>query len=176
MAELEIHHEGSEEHDPFGQKIGIVAAIIGVLLAVVTIMSHRAHTDAVIHKTEANDKWAYYQSKSIKRSEYVIAKDLLTATAGENEKTKKVLDRFEKEQERYNKETEEIKKEADEIDLETKHIERQALRYDIGEGLLELGLVLCSLYFISRKQLFPLVGVIAALAGLAAAITGYVVH
>lgn len=174
MAELEIHHEGNES-DPFGQRIGIIAAVIGILLAAVTIMSHRAHTDAVIHKTEANDKWAYYQAKSIKRSQYVIGKEILGVTAAQNESAQKVMDRFDKESERYNKETEDIKKEADEIELETKHVEHQALRYDIGEGLLELGLVLCSLYFISRKKLFPAIGVISAVAGVAAAIMGFLV-
>ena len=50
--------------------------------------------------------------------------------------------------------------------------ERRALHYDLGEGLLEIALVLSSLYFIARKNLFPIIGVIAGLAGLAAAITG----
>ena len=30
MAELEIHHESEEKHDPMGQKIGIMAAVLAV--------------------------------------------------------------------------------------------------------------------------------------------------
>ena len=37
MAELEIHHETENEKDPLGQKIGVMASILAVLLAVVTI-------------------------------------------------------------------------------------------------------------------------------------------
>ena len=65
MAELEIHTE-VEASDPFGKKIGVLAAILAVLLGIVTIVSHRAHTDAVLYKSDANDKWSFYQSKRIK--------------------------------------------------------------------------------------------------------------
>ena len=41
----------------------------------------------------------------------------------------------------------------------------RAVRLDVGEGLLELGLVMCSLYFLSRRRFFVLLGVIAAAVG-----------
>src|SRR5215467_2187478 len=44
MAELEIHHEGGHSADPAGKRVGVQAAIVAVLLAVVTILSHRSHT------------------------------------------------------------------------------------------------------------------------------------
>jgi len=56
MSEIEIRAEAAEK-DPMGQKIGALAAILAVCLAVVSIASHRAHTDAVVHRSEANDQW-----------------------------------------------------------------------------------------------------------------------
>ena len=50
---------------------------------------------------------------------------------------------------------------------------RVARCFDIGEGLLELGLVLCSLYFLARKSFFPIFGVLASLAGTAMGIWGF---
>jgi hypothetical protein len=47
------------------------------------------------------------------------------------------------------------------------------LRFDFGEGLLEIGLVLSSLYFIARSTLFPIVGVISALIGVGIAASGF---
>jgi hypothetical protein len=47
------------------------------------------------------------------------------------------------------------------------------LRFDFGEGLLEIGLVLTSLYFISRSKLFPVIGVISAVLGTAIALMGF---
>src|SRR5579885_2258233 len=66
MSEIEIHHEHGHEADAFGKKIGVLVGVIGILLAAVTIASHREHTAAVIHKTEANDQWSYYQAKKIR--------------------------------------------------------------------------------------------------------------
>jgi hypothetical protein len=42
----------------------------------------------------------------------------------------------------------------------------------LGEGLLEIGLILTSLYFISKSKMFPSLGLIAALTGIAAAAYG----
>ena len=55
MAELQIHHEVEVEQDPLGLRVGVQASIIAVVLAVITILSHRAHTDAVLLKAAAND-------------------------------------------------------------------------------------------------------------------------
>ncbi|MCU1263540.1 MAG: hypothetical protein JWO80_6425, partial [Bryobacterales bacterium] len=78
MAELEIHHEVEVERDSFGQKIGILASFLAVMLAIVTIVSHRAHTKGVLVKADANDKWAYYQSKRIKLHNIELGEDLLS--------------------------------------------------------------------------------------------------
>ena len=51
--------------------------------------------------------------------------------------------------------------------------EHRALRYDIGEGLLELGLVLCSLYFLARKVFFPVFGVLSSTAGAVMGFLGF---
>ena len=176
MAELEIHHEHGGEHDSFGQRIGVTAALIGIVLAVVTIQSHRSHTEAVILKADANDKWAYYQSKSVKRNEYGIAAELAKLSSASEPNIEKAVQRFEKEKDRYEKETEEIQNEAKHVEDEVYTQEGKALRYDIGEGLLELGLVLCSLYFISKRKLFPYVGVVSASFGAIISLTAVLVH
>ncbi len=176
MAELEIHHEHGHEPDPYGQRIGVIAGLIGIALAVVTIQSHRSHTEAVILKSDANDKWAYYQSKSVKRNEYGIAVDLAKLNTAAPDATEQAVQRFEKEKQRYEKETEEIQTEARQVEGEVHQAEAKALRYDIGEGLLELGLVLCSLFFISRRRMFPQIGIISAALGLVIALTALAVR
>ncbi len=175
MAELEIHTEGAE-NDPQGKRVGAMAAIIAILLAIVTILSHRAHTSAVVLKTEANDQWAFYQAKSLKSHTLSVGRDLLTALEVKKEVGDKILERYEKERQRYEKEGEEIKREAGALDAETKVEERRALRFDLGEGMLEIGLVLSSLYFIARRQMFPIVGLIAAATGIVIGLSGLFVN
>jgi hypothetical protein len=173
MAELEIHHEGHEGNDPFGRNVGILAAVLAVLLAIVTILSHRAHTDAVLIKADANDKWSFYQSKRIKFHSIELGEDLLNAMQARTPQADKTLERYEKEKKRYTKDSEDAQRDAKEKDEEASHIEIKALRYDFGEGLLEIGLVLTSLYFISKSKLFPVIGVIAAVSGTVLAILGW---
>ena len=174
MAELEIHTE-VEGGDPFGKKIGILASILAVLLGIVTIVSHRAHTDAVLFKSDANDKWSFYQAKRIKFHSLELGVDLLNAMTVRSPAADQTLARYEKEKKRYTKESNEAQEDARKQDEKAAHVEDQALRFDFGEGLIEIGLVLTSLYFIARSKLFPVVGVISAVLGIAAAISGYLI-
>jgi len=87
----------------------------------------------------------------------------------------KMLAHYTAEKKRYTKESNEAQEDAEKTGKKSEHVEAQALRFDFGEGLLEIGLVLTSLYFISRSKLFPVVGILSALAGIAAAISGYLV-
>ena len=48
-----------------------------------------------------------------------------------------------------------------------------ARRAKADEGLLEIGLVLTSLYFIARRNIFPTLGTIAGVLGAVLAIYGY---
>ena len=173
MAELEIHHENEVEKDPLGKKVGILAAVLAVFLAVVTIQSHRTHTEGIILKTEANDKWNFYQAKRIKYHNLELGQDLISLLAVKgNEEAAKKLEDYHSGLKKYEHEAKEIQEEAKKVEQEAKLAEDRALRFDFGEGLLEIGLVLSSLYFIARRTLFPIVGVIAAVAGIAIAAAG----
>lgn len=172
MAELEIHHEGHEA-DPLGRRVGVQAALIAVLLAIVTIVSHRAHTDAVLVKSEANDNWSFYQSKRIKYHSIELGEDLLNAMSSRTATAENILQRYGKQKNKYERESETAQKDAEEKDRQAARLEDKALRFDIGEGLLEIGLVLTSLYFIARSKLFPVVGIVATLVGAGIAALGF---
>lgn len=175
MAELEIHHEEGG-NDPLGKKIGVLASLLAVCLAIVTITSHRAHTEAVLKKADANDKWAFYQSKRIKFHNIELGLDIAAMLGVKDDDARKRVARFEKERERYGKDSEDAQKEAKALEAEVVVLEDKALRFDFGEGLIEIGLVLSSLYFISKKTYFPIIGVIAGVAGILIALTGIFVH
>lgn len=172
MAELEIHHE-VEGADPLGKKIGVLAAILAVLLGIVTIVSHRAHTDAVLLKADANDKWSFYQAKKIKFHSLELGVDLLNAMPARGAAADATLARYEKEKKRYTRESDDAQEDARRMDARAAHAEDQALRFDFGEGLLEIGMILTSLYFIARSKLFPVVGVVSALIGIGMAVSGW---
>jgi hypothetical protein len=163
MPEIEVTPEHAA--DPNTRRVGILVGVVGILLSVVTIASHRAHTEAVIHRTESNDQWAFYQAKKIRENTSDVALTLLGTLQPDSAKAGAAAHKLEAARDKYADDAKENMKEAQAKDVEQKIEERRALRFDIGEGLLELGLVLCSLYFLARKSFFPIFGVLAALAG-----------
>jgi hypothetical protein len=174
MAELEIHHEGHES-DPFGKKVGIVAAIISVFLGVVTIASHRAHTEGVLLKTDANDKWSYYQAQRMKFHNLELGEDLLSAIPDPSPDTQKKVARYKSDEGKYDEKSKQAQEEAKGIEKKSEIVEQKALRFDFGEGLLEIGLVMTSLFFISKNKLFPALGVFLAGIGCVLGILGFLI-
>jgi len=165
MAEVEIHTGHDHSGDSFAQRVGVAVGVIGIILAVVTIGSHRAHTQAVIDRTEENDKWSYFEAKKIRQHMFEVGADLARTLATDDTRVKELLDRYATQTARYARETEDIQKEAQTSHAESGRQENRAMRLDIGEGFLELGLVLSSLYFLSRRRFFPVLGGIAAVIG-----------
>lgn len=171
MPELEVTPEHAA--DPNTRRVGILVGVVGILLSVVTIASHRAHTDAVIHRTESNDQWTYYQAKKTRENTEDVALALTTALAADPAKIEALTRKLEAARAKYAADAVKIQDDARAKDQETELEEHRALYFDIGEGLLELGLVLCSLYFLARKLFFPVFGVLSSIAGATLAIIGF---
>jgi hypothetical protein len=173
MAEVEIHTGHDHSGDTFGQRVGVAVGVIGIILAVVTIGSHRAHTQAVINRTEENDQWSFYQAKKIREQVLVIGADLARALSPDESRTQPIVDKYTKQSAHYEEETKDIEKEARAKHDETTREEARALRLDLGEGFLELGLVMSSLYFMAKRKFFPVIGTISAIIGTALGIAGF---
>jgi Domain of unknown function (DUF4337) len=171
MPEIEVTPEHAA--DPNTRRVGILVGVVGILLSVVTISSHRAHTQAVIHRTESNDAWAYYQAKKNREYTSEVAVTLLHGLSSDPAKIDGPVHKLEAASAKYTADAEKIQDDANAKDKETKLEEDRALRFDIGEGLLELGLVLCSLYFLARKNFFPIFGVLSSVAGTAMGVWGF---
>jgi hypothetical protein len=170
MPEIEVKPEHTA--DPNTRRVGILVGVVGILLSVVTIASHRAHTGAVIHRTESNDQWAFYQAKKIREYSSDVTLTLLQTLSSDPAKMAAPVQKLQAARDKYASDAAKIQDDAHAKEDESQVEEHRALRYDIGEGLLELGLVLCSLYFLARKNLFPVFGVIASIAGTAMAVWG----
>jgi len=169
VAEIEVHTHHPAHDDPVGKRVGFMVGLIGIVLAAVTIAAHRQHTAAVIYRTEANDQWSYYQAKKVREHVSAVGNDIVALLDPAKAEAAKQL--FDKQRNKYASDAEEIKTKAEHEDHATEHAEALALRFDLGEGFLELGLVLSSLYFLGRRAMFPVAGGLAALAGVLVALS-----
>src|SRR5260370_40239320 len=134
--------------------------------------SHSAHTEGVLLKADANDKWSQYQSKRVKYHCLELGEDLLRVLGGNTAAAQATIAHYKAERDKYERDSKVLEEKAQETVAESKLVEDRALRYDCGEGLMEIGLGRSSLYFIARRKLFPIVGVLSGILGLLIAITG----
>jgi len=172
----EIHelHEHAEhaKHDPTLAPVTLTMAILAVLVAVASLMGHRAHTEEVLKQAQASDKWAYYQAKDIRRH----ADDIFTSQLGmevtKNDAAEKFTEKYKAESERYRDETKKLESEAHELEAERDAEQKKANRFDLGEVLLEIALVVTSITLMTGKKAFWLLGLLSAAIGLVSAGSG----
>jgi Domain of unknown function (DUF4337) len=175
MAELKIHGAEPEASDPAGKKIGILDAVLAVTLAIVSIVSHRTHTEAILHQAKSNDAWAHYEANRVTYHNLELGENLLFVLNEHNPAAEKMRADYAAQKEKYDQQSKESHETAQRAEQQAASDERRVLRYDIGEALLQISLVLTSLYFISRKKMFPAMGAAAAALGVIVAITGLAV-
>jgi ABC-type Zn uptake system ZnuABC Zn-binding protein ZnuA len=167
--------EGREIHEEYRYTlpVSLTISILAVLVAGAALLSHRAHTEELLRQSQATDQWAYYQAKNIRWHEVQSIADLLGALAPQDkEKTAAVREKYLKEVERYEGDKDEISDKAKELEKERDLISRRADRYDGGEALLEVGLVICSITLLTKRRAFWLAGILVGAFGVAMALTG----
>src|SRR5436190_1562673 len=151
------HAEHAEHaaHDPFDKRVALTIAIVAAILASVTVLAHRAHTDTLIYQGEANlksnesfDKWAEYQAKKNRGYMDVRTKDvleLMPASPGSEERLKKKLKELDDSIAKSKNKVVEAKAEAESYDQQAKGrmheshaMHERASRYDLGELFVEV--------------------------------------
>ncbi len=113
MAELEVHQKAGHEAAPTGKKVGVLAALLAVALAIVTIASHRTHTDAVIQKSSANDTWAHYQATRMKYHNLELGEDLVTVLGAKGGPANQMLADYAGQKKKYEVQAKQIQKQAE---------------------------------------------------------------
>src|SRR6202008_1747150 len=171
--ELEEQAEEAAQHNL--APVTVTMAILAVLVAAVSLLGHRAHTEEMLMQTRATDHWAYYQAKEIRRRNYELFVDEMSVFAlQKSEEADRIKQKYEKEIERYKEEGQDIQAEAKKAEDEVKAERRHANYFDLGEVLLEAALVICSITILTRKRFFWYLGTALGAVGLAIGLTGLV--
>jgi Domain of unknown function (DUF4337) len=61
--------------------VAVALSILAVLVAIATLLGHRAASEEIFLQTKASDQWAYFQAKNIRLHEMQIAADMLATLA-----------------------------------------------------------------------------------------------
>jgi hypothetical protein len=175
-------HEVMETHEAHGEgpltiPVAVTISILAVLVAIATLFGHRASTEKVILQTKATDHWAYYQAKNIRLREMQSVADMLgTFTPIDKAKAEALREKYLKETERYENDKDEISEQAKELEKERDVTDRQEDRFDAGEVILEIALIICSLTLLTQKKIFWFSGIAIGVIGFCVTLSGFLLH
>ena len=180
---MEAHetHEFSEQMKEAGESalthIALSISILAALLALVTVMSHRDHTDAVLMQARASDTWNEYQAKKIRSENTSNSIDLLQLQpSGNPSNTAAKLAEYKSHIAKWSEDLTEEQKQAHEFEHEVTVAERRAARFDLGEALLQIAIVLCSITLFTHKQAYWLLGMSVGVIGLIFSALALTIH
>jgi hypothetical protein len=166
--------EGGENHM---QAVSLIISILAVLVAMVTVMGHRTHTEAVLMKTSETDQWNEYQAKKNRQTLLQTETRLLSLQPNANQAAvEKTVSDDKAHIEKWNEDLKEEQNKAIEYAAEVKNAETKASRFDLGEALLQIAVVLSSITLLTRQRLFVIFGIVLGLAGVVISASAFLVH
>jgi hypothetical protein len=152
--------EHAAEHEPKGLagQLAVITAILACVGAFFGYMGGQTQANAglyknnaAIKKTEAADKWNYYQAKANKQNLAELAVELV----GNEDKRAKYAEKAA----RYEKEKAEIKAEADKLEAESADWDRQSEeqlhvhhRWAQATTVLQISIALAAIALLTRKR------------------------
>ena len=173
----ELHEQADHaRHSPSLAPVSFSMAVLAVIVATVSLLGHRAHTEEVLIQNEISDGWAHYQAKAIRRHEDQMFLDLTAINGSPGKGESNLQQKYSQEAERYRNELGDLDKEARKLETEKKSTRKKADFYDSGEALLEIALVITSITLLSTRRSFWYAGSVLGLAGLVVVILGIVQH
>jgi hypothetical protein len=154
--------------------IAFTMCVLAVLVAVITVLGHRTHTEAVLDQNKATDQWNYYQAHKIRANDTELAADLLGVVSVANKDAAGKLAKGYADHEK--KWADDLKKEQEQAEATEQKVEQaeaRADRFDLGEALLEIGLVITSVTLLTRSRIYWYLGLVFSILGVASAASAF---
>jgi len=174
----EMHEHAEHAHgDPTLAPVTLTMAILAVLVAIASLLGHRSHTEEILLQNKATDQWGYYQAKNMRlHLDEAVASLVGVEETKDAEAAAKTREKYSAEAERYRDDLKEIQTEAKKLEDEIASATAKANRFDLGEVFLEIALVVTSITLMTRRKAFWYLGLVCAAVGMAAAISGFLIH
>lgn len=169
--ELQEHAEHGA-HESSMRPVAFTMSVLAVLVAVTTVLGHRTHTEAVLDQNKATDQWNEYQAHKIRSNDTALASDLLSVVAiNDKEAASKIAKSYADHQSKWADQTKDDMEKAEALERKVEFAEARADRFDLAEAMLEIGLVITSVTLLTHSRAYWYLGMVAAVAGIASAIS-----
>jgi hypothetical protein len=161
-----------ESHRP----VAFTMSVLAVLLAVTTVLGERTHADAIIAQNQATDQWNEYQAQKIRDYNTQLVTDLLSVVSlNDKDAAAKLAKGYADHEKKWTPELAQDQTAATALQAEANKNEARSDRYDFGEVLLEIGLVITSVTLLTRSRAYWYVGLVFSAFGVIAAASGFFV-
>lgn len=165
VGELKEHAEHGA-HEPSMRPVAFTMSVLAVLVAIVTVLGHRTHTQAVLFQNKATDQWNLYQAKNIRSTDTANVADLLSVLqVADAKKAAEIAKKDADKQTKWKDDLKEEEEQAKKLEEQVERAEAKADRFDLGEALLEIALVTASITLLTRNRLYWYIGLFFGLAG-----------
>jgi hypothetical protein len=169
--ELKEHAEHAAGESSL-RPVAFTMSVLAVLVAVMTVLGHRTHTEAVLDQNKATDQWNQYQAQKIRSYNTALAQDMLSViTIADKDKAAKIAKGYEDHQEKWKEDLKDDQEKARVLEEKVERAEVRADRYDLSEALLEIGLVITSVTLLTRNRRYWYLGMLFSLFGLVSALS-----
>jgi hypothetical protein len=167
-------HPPAQHDDPSLLPVSLTISIVAVLLALISLLGHRAHGRTLYMQNETITQWVYYESKATGRTSYDAMLDFLTsAQLKDPDSAAKLKETYQQKIEHIDAEQEKIGAQAEALENKVTRQENAADRFDLGDVCLEAALVIVSITLLTKRRLYWWIGLGFAGVGILIASTGF---
>ena len=164
--------------DPHNKEIALLISILALVLAFSETLGKAAQTSALSYNIEASNLWAFYQSKTIRRTTLRTAAEQLAVLA-DSDKAKKAIHDWKKTAERYQNEPD-TGEGRDQLEARAKTAEKKrdaALaayhHYEVSSAAVQIAIVLASASIIAGVPALVWLAITLGVMGIAFCVIGF---
>jgi hypothetical protein len=169
----------AEQKESWIQWVALTTTVLAVCAAISSLRSGGYSTQVQLKNTQEANRWAYYQSKSLKQNLADIEREnmavlvLEARTPEGREKAERSLARATAEAQRYEKEKVEIKAEAEKLAAEQVELKRRGGNFGLAVMLLQIAIMMSSVGALIKKPVMWYAGLAFGVVGLVYMANGF---
>ena len=172
-----------EKKEKWTTYMEITTILIAVAATLSTFKGGGFSTQSLFNQTKASDRWAFFQSKSIKSYIYdmrvenlELQTELLEKQKGNDatvEKYKQKIEEYKHKVKKYEEEKEDIKKEASSFEAKSIENKKHSGAFGMAVIFLQLSILLSSIATLSKKKFVWICSVVVGAIGVFYFINGF---
>jgi hypothetical protein len=164
--------------EPHNKEIALLISVLALVLAFSETLGKSAQVDALSYNIEASNLWAFYQSKTIRRTTLRTAAEQTALLAGDP-KAREQISNWKKTAERYQNEPEtgegrdQLEARAKSAEKKRDHARAAYHHFEMSSAAVQIGIVLASASIITAIPALAWLAGLLGVAGVAFCVIGF---